>query len=127
MRSQKIFYFIAIVFTIAAGLGSRSYAGPGASFVHLYVGDVLYATLVYWCFRWMMLVRPRYWAAGGTVALCWLIELGQLYHAPWIDGLRATLLGRLVLGAGFLWSDFPCYTLGAALGWLLDRLYKDRG
>ena len=127
MRPQKIFYLLAIILTILAGLGSRAYAGPGAAFIRLYVGDVLYATLFYWCFRWLMPARPKHWAAVCALAFCWVIELGQLYQAPWIDGLRATLLGRLVLGAGFLWSDFPCYTLGAALGWLLDRLYHDRG
>ncbi len=124
MRVRKFFYSSAIALTIAAGLGSRRYVGPGAPFIHLYLGDVLYATLFYWCFRWMMLRCPKYWAAAGAWGLCVFIELGQLYHAPWIDGLRASRLGGSVLGFGFLWSDLVCYTLGAALGWGLDCIKK---
>jgi len=30
--------------------------------------------------------------------------------------VRGTLPGRLVLGAGFLWSDLVCYTAGVLLG-----------
>ncbi|MCY7330065.1 MAG: DUF2809 domain-containing protein [Saprospiraceae bacterium] len=41
--------------------------------------------------------------------------MGQLYHAPWMDGLRVTRLGGLILGFGCLWSDLGCYTLGAFL------------
>ena len=39
-----------------------------------------------------------------------------LYHAPWIDNLRQTTLGGLVLGFGFLWSDIFCYTIGIIIG-----------
>lgn len=122
MQPPKTFYPLAIVVTMIAGLGSRAYAGPGAAFIHMYVGDVLYATLYYWTFRWVAPLRPRPWAAAWTWALCCLIEVGQLYQAPWINALRATRLGGLVLGFGFLWSDLVCYALGVMLGWGLDRL-----
>ena len=42
--------------------------------------------------------------------------MSQLYHAPWIDAIRDTLPGALVLGYGFLWSDLACYAAGVALG-----------
>ncbi len=37
-------------------------------------------------------------------------------HAPWIDGIRNTTLGGLVLGFGFLLSDLVCYLVGIAAG-----------
>lgn len=40
------------------------------------------------------------------------IELSQLYHALWIDAIRNTTLGGLIIGFGFLWSDLVCYTIG---------------
>src|SRR5207237_49913 len=54
----------------------------------------------------------------ATVALAYscAIEVSQLYHAPWIDAIRRTLPGALVLGYGFLWSDLVCYAAGVALG-----------
>jgi hypothetical protein len=30
------------------------------------------------------------------------IDLIQLYHAPWIDSIRQTTLGGLILGFGFI-------------------------
>lgn len=48
-------------------------------------------------------------------------ELSQLYHAPWIDGLRATRLGGLVLGFGFLWSDLIAHAAGVLGAAVLAR------
>ncbi len=66
------------------------------------------------------------WVCVGS----WAIEFLQLYQPPWLQAVRATLPGRLVLGSTFLWSDLPVYCLGCYLGWLwvrwLDR-FSDRG
>lgn len=50
------------------------------------------------------------------------IELSQLYHSPWIDSIRNTTLGGLVLGFGFLYSDLLCYALGIGVGTVLDKI-----
>ena len=55
-----------------------------------------------------------------AVGLCFLIELSQLYHSPWIDAVRQTRLGGLVLGFGFLWSDLVTYTVGGLVGLVLE-------
>jgi hypothetical protein len=55
-----------------------------------------------------------------SLLFCYAIELSQMYHAPWIDDLRHTRAGGLVLGYGFLWSDLLCYTLGVTLGLLFE-------
>ena len=62
---------------------------------------------------------------GGRVALAALlvafcVELSQLYHAPWIDQLRATRLGGLLLGFSFVGSDLLCYGVGVGIGLLID-------
>ena len=54
--------------------------------------------------------------AGAALAFSYAIEVSQLYHAPWLDRIRYTSLGGLVLGYGFLWSDIICYTVGLAIG-----------
>jgi hypothetical protein len=41
--------------------------------------------------------------------------VSQLHHAPWIDAIRNTRPGALVLGYGFLWSDLACYVAGVAI------------
>jgi hypothetical protein len=93
--------------TVALGLASRR---PGLSpFVHAYVGDALYAVMVTLLLRAAFPRRP---VAFPALALCFAIEASQAVHPPWLDALRATRLGALVLGRGFLWSDLVCYTVG---------------
>ena len=59
-----------------------------------------------------------------ALAVSYGVEVSQLYHAPWIDELRHTTLGALILGFGFLWSDLACYTAGVALGALVDHAVR---
>jgi len=55
-----------------------------------------------------------------SMSFCYAIEFSQLYKAPWIDKLRHTLFGRLVLGDTFLWGDLLSYTVGIAIGVLIS-------
>ena len=50
-----------------------------------------------------------------------IIELysGDILWA-WIDAIRNTTLGGLILGFGFLWSDLVCYTIGIIVGAIID-------
>ena len=58
--------------------------------------------------------------AAISLLVCYGIEVSQLYHAPWIDDLRRTRLGGLIVGFGFLWSDLVCYAVGVMLALLLE-------
>ena len=98
------------------GIGSRRYAHALPGFIAAYAGDTLWALAAFLGFG---LILPR--ASTRTVALLAMafsvaIELSQLYHAPWIDSIRHTTLGGLILGFGFLWSDLACYAAGVGLG-----------
>jgi hypothetical protein len=112
---------IAAVATIVAGLASRSESLGLVGVTGDYPGDALWALLVYLL---LALAWPR-WPCRkiAITAACFAltIELSQLYHAPWINEIRHTLLGGLVLGQGFLWSDLACYAVGITLGVLFDR------
>jgi hypothetical protein len=112
---------------IALGLASRRFRGELPAFVGEYAGDVLWAAMV---FLLTSAGRPgastrRVAAAAAVFALA--VELGQLYHAPWIEAVRHTRLGGLVLGFGFLWSDLVCYAVGIAMAVALDRWLVRRG
>ena len=88
--------------------------------VGAYAGDVLWAAMVYLLIAaaWPR-ASPRRAAAGAAI-FSLAIELSQLYHARWIDAVRQTRMGGLVLGFGFLWSDLACYAVGIALAAALD-------
>jgi hypothetical protein len=60
-------------------------------------------------------VRPHaswFARAAAAFAVCAVVETSQLYHAPWLDALRATLPGHLILGSGFDPRDLLSYFLG---------------
>ena len=74
-------------------------------------------------------VRPRAhlgWLAAGAFGVTCAVEFLQLWHPAWLEALRHTFPGRLVLGTTFLWSDFPPYAGGAVLGYLLLRFISGR-
>jgi hypothetical protein len=120
-------YLALLLITIALGLASRWWAGALPRFVGAYVGDALWACAVYWA---IALVRPRAGRVNrGLLALCFAIavEVSQLFHPTWLDGIRRTPLGGLLLGFGFLWSDLACYAAGIALAIGIDRLLAGKG
>lgn len=57
----------------------------------------------------------------GVFLLTCALEFLQLWQPPLLQTLRTTLLGRLVLGNTFSWSDFPAYSIGSFLGYLWVR------
>jgi hypothetical protein len=110
-----------IALAVVLGLGSRRYGQSLPGFVAAYAGDTLWALVA---FLGIGLLLPR--ASTWRVALLAMsfsaaIEGSQLYHAPWIDSIRRTTLGGLVLGQGFVWSDLACYAVGVGLGMLVER------
>ncbi|WP_263079756.1 DUF2809 domain-containing protein [Endozoicomonas sp. Mp262] len=115
--------YIALFFvTIACGLLSRSSWVDLPEFFTLYSGDALWALMVFWMF---CCLKPGY--STGRISVfailfAFTIECSQLYHALWIDSIRAIRLGGLVLGFGFQVSDLLCYSAGIAFGAVIDRL-----
>ena len=115
-------YVAGICLVIAAGMASRRYAWALPEFIARYAGDTLWAVMV---FGLIGLVAPKWSTARVAVAallVSYVVEASQLYHAPWIDSIRDTRFGGLLLGYGFLWSDIICYTVGVALALGLERL-----
>lgn len=108
------------------GLGSRSHAVPLPAFVAAYAGDTLWTMMMYvtLIFLWPRLSVAR--AAGLALGISYLVEFSQLYHAPWLDTVRAHWLGALLLGRGFLASDLLCYTVGGLLAAGVDGLLARR-
>jgi hypothetical protein len=120
--SKRSLYILAIGITIALGLASRRYSAPD-SWVHIYLGDVLWTTLFYWCFRFVFLRKTLIFSLMIAIVWSFAIEFSQLYHTNWIDTIRQTTLGGLLLGFGFLWSDLVAYVVGAFVGFGLDTYF----
>jgi Protein of unknown function (DUF2809) len=109
-----------LVVTIALGLASRRWPSAQPAFVAAYAGDALWAAAVFWAARSIAPVLPTPRVAALAVSISFVVEFSQLYHAPWIDAVRGTTIGALVLGQGFLWSDLVCYVAGVGLAAIVD-------
>src|SRR5262245_47315139 len=92
-----------IVVTVAAGLASRKYPWLLPEALGKYPGDALWAQMVYWGVAFVVPSAPIARVAACALAISYTDELSQLYQAPWINEIRATTMGHLVLGSTFSW------------------------
>lgn len=122
---QRTLYAVAIALVIGTGLLWRSRLFPLPEFLAKYGGDALWALVVFLGCGFVFRRRPPAQIAWLAVGLAWAVEFSQLYHAPWLDGIRSTPLGRLALGATFNSPDLLAYLVGIAGGALAERrLFK---
>ncbi len=80
-------------------------------------GNVAYETLL---ILLLLLIVPKMKPIAGAISVClfsFVIEFSQLSKDPILVAARSNLLGRLILGNGFTWEDFPLYVLGSLVGW----------
>lgn len=127
-KHRRLFSAIAASVAIALGLFSRSRLIEFPPFVLEYVGDALWAAMVYFMFAFVFAHKKPTFIALAAMLFCFGIEFSQLYHAPWIDALRANKLAALVLGQGFKPSDFTCYSIGILIAAIIDRrLLRNHG
>lgn len=110
MKNKRFLYSLLIIATIVLGLLSRK-----IKIIPLFIGDMLYAIMMYFIIRFLFLKASAKNIALVSLLTCYVIEIQQLYQADWIVNLRATTIGHLILGQGFLWSDMISYTLGIGI------------
>jgi hypothetical protein len=110
MLKPRLIFSTILLLTLVLGLLSRQFA-----FIPIFVGDIFWATAVFLFLRIVFIKKPIKNITLYSLIFCFGIEFSQLYKAPWIDGLRQTLFGRLVLGNTFLWGDLLCYVVGIGI------------
>ena len=120
---NRIVYLISVAIVMGLGLSSRKYAGYLSEYINTYLGDALWAVMIYLFASLLLNGRKPSQIALLSLSFCYLIEISQLYHAPWIDAIRNTRLGGLVLGFGFLWTDIIAYTMGIGFMLAIESIY----
>ncbi|MGE8034041.1 DUF2809 domain-containing protein [Lysinibacillus sp. NPDC093692] len=116
----RVTYLIAIVITISLGLASRNWSTLLPSFVAQNAGDILWAMMVYFGFRLLLVGKSVLTAIWLSLLFSFGIEFSQLYQEDWINQIRGTTLGALILGKGFLVEDLVRYTAGIIIATVLD-------
>ena len=121
MHKSRLTYFSLILITIVVGLLSRHVKG-----IPLFIGDILWGLMVYFITRFILINKTIKWAIVASLLFSYGIEFSQLYQAPWINNIRHTAIGGLILGETFVWSDMLCYTIGIGIGVLIELFIKPR-
>lgn len=113
----RVKYVFIICFIILLGLLSRR-----ISVVPLFVGDILWAVMIFYIVRFFFIHKSLKGVFLISLLFCYFIEVSQLYQAGWINNLRNTTIGGLILGHGFLWSDILAYTFGVTIAAIFELL-----
>ncbi len=121
---RRWLYVALILVNIPVGLATRRYGQHMPALIAEYGGDALYASCLFFVMRLLLIQRNLWTVAIRTYLICVLIELQQLYQAPWAIKFRNIPLVGLILGHGFLWSDLVCYAVGVLIGWGLAVLIE---
>ncbi len=116
MNRHRLFYSGVVVVVVVLGLASRAYGGQIPPVLKAYAGDTLWSLMVFLLVGIVFSNLSTIYTALVALGISVLIEVSQLYHAEWIDSIRNSGIGGLVLGHGFLWSDMICYVVGCCVG-----------
>lgn len=121
LSKRNVPLIIAMLATIVLGIGIRKLGHGLPPLLYKAVPDALWATMVALLFAILLPKQPTQKLALYALLFSVGIEFSQLYQADWINGLRRTTLGALVLGSGFAWLDMLYYLFGIVAFWLLHQ------
>ncbi len=115
MKNNRLNYFVLILLVLILGILSRKISN-----IPLFIGDVLYAVLIYFGLRFLFIHLKTHKTFLLSLLFCFGIEILQLVQIDWLIAIRKTTLGHYILGEGFLWSDLLCYVVGTLVAFLID-------
>lgn len=121
LTKARLAYIGATFLILLSGLSTRIYAEVLPDFVSAHFGDALWAAMIYCGFRVIGVKKRLEWALLSSSMFCLVIEVSQLYQAGWIDAIRDTVWGGLILGQGFLAIDLVRYAVGILFVYFADR------
>ncbi|BCC29919.1 TPA: DUF2809 domain-containing protein [Bacillus cereus] len=123
-KRNRLLYATFTIIVIILGLSSRKFAFALPELLNDYLGDALWALMIFTGFGFLFpKIKTKKLVFIGLL-FCYGIEISQLYHAEWINSIRATTLGGLVLGYGFLWNDLVAYTIGVGVGFIFEFILQ---
>ncbi|WP_291107012.1 DUF2809 domain-containing protein [Flavobacterium sp. UBA6195] len=118
MKNNRLYYLSALTITLILGILSRK-----INDIPLFIGDILYAVLIYFGFRFLIMDSKKSTSLLLSLLFCFGIEILQLVQIDWLIAIRKTTLGHYILGEGFLWIDLLCYVVGTLMAYYLDKLF----
>ena len=124
---KKRITFVALaLIAIPIGLASRQDELRLPAFITEHAGDAIWTALVYCCISACSPNSKVITMISLTLGFAFCVEFSQLYHAPWLDSIRDTTLGGLVLGEQFIWVDLLRYLAGAMFCGAIEIAFDKR-
>ena len=118
---KRIIYFLITLSVMALGILSRKFMFIFPKLIAPFIGDLLWAMMIYFGLRFLMSKKNISKAFLIAILFSLSIEISQLYQANWINSIRNTILGGLILGHGFLYEDLISYSIGITMGVIFDN------
>jgi hypothetical protein len=118
MLIRRLIYVLLIIFCMWLAFATRLHADRFWPFIAKYGGDIIWSAQFLFLLRIIFIRASLLRLAFINYILGVLVEVSQIYHAPWINNIRSTAVGEALLGLGFLWSDLACYAAGTLIAYL---------
>lgn len=117
---------VGLLLVTPLGFLFKFYRGPFAWWFNDYGAGLLYEVF------WILLVAAI-WPQPKTIrrapplvfAITSSLEVAQLWHPAILERVRATFIGKALIGTSFAWLDFPHYLLGCALAYAYLRWLRE--
>ncbi|HEY9229294.1 MAG TPA: DUF2809 domain-containing protein [Gemmatimonadaceae bacterium] len=120
--AARLRYVALAVATMIIGLAIHWRGDMLPSVARDKLGDALWAMMIAWLVAALIRSTRLLVRASIALAICFAVELSQMYHGPTLDAVRATTIGELVLGSGFDARDLAAYTAGVLAAVILERV-----
>ncbi|MCF8304220.1 MAG: DUF2809 domain-containing protein [Bacteroidales bacterium] len=125
LKYRRSLYFLIILVAGAAGILSRVYTENLPAVLGAYTGDTMWALALFFFIRILFPQVKLFWVAFSALLCSIFIEVSQLSDSPMLESIRDFNVGGLIIGYGFVWSDFICYITGILIGVLISALLKE--
>lgn len=119
--TKRVLYFVTTSLVMIMGLLSRKFMFIFPKNIAPFIGDMFWAMMVYFGFRFLLPKLALLKSFNIALIFSFAIEISQLYQSNWINTIRKTTIGGLVLGHGFLWMDLISYTIGIIIAVIIDK------
>ncbi|WP_297436913.1 DUF2809 domain-containing protein [uncultured Clostridium sp.] len=117
---KRILYLFMTILVIVLGLISRQYLFNID--MPTYIGDILWGAMVYFGFRFLFTKAKLRISFILALLYSYITEFSQIYQGEWINSIRNTTFGALILGYNFSVLDLIFYTVGIIIAVLFDIL-----
>ena len=118
MDRQRLLIILSLIVIVPIGFLTKYYQGPAQDWLNNSLGGFFYE--IFWClvFFFIFLKTGSLKIAIWVFIITCALEFLQLWHPPFLQIIRATFVGKTVLGTSFTWTDFPYYLAGSFAGFL---------